>query len=153
MQREVLSELSDTWLPTFVVWVPMSRGVERDVPRATSEVPDARASHYWDGDKVLVKGYRDALGLPEDAWDIFLLYGPEAKWEGALPPRPRFWMHQLGSQTKPRVDGPFLDAGRFLLETRQLLSKPVAWTDAIFRLKAEATRTLLQARLASASHY
>lgn len=126
MQREVLGKLDDTRLTTYVVWVPMSRGMERDVPNATAEVWDARASHYWDGKKVLVNGYRDALALPEDAWDIFLLYGPEATWGGAIPPRPRYWMHQLGSRSKPRVNGPYLDTDRFLLETRELLLKPVA---------------------------
>ncbi|HXW06792.1 MAG TPA: hypothetical protein VD833_16270, partial [Vicinamibacterales bacterium] len=126
MQNRVLSRLADARLPTYVVWVPMSRGVERDVPAATAEVPDARATHYWDGGRVLVNGYRDTLGLPEDAWDIFLLYRPGVRWESAQPPVPDYWMHQLGSASRPRVDGPFLDAGRFLLETRQLLSRPAA---------------------------
>jgi hypothetical protein len=122
MQREVLSKLADARLPTYVVWVPMSRGRERDVPRATGEVPDSRASHYWDGEKVLVKGYREALKLPEDAWDIFLLYGPAAKWEGALPPQPDYWMHQIGTRARPRVDGPYLDPATFLARTRAMLS-------------------------------
>ena len=28
------------------------------------------------------------------AWDVYLLYGPSAKWEQELPP-PDYWMHQL----------------------------------------------------------
>jgi hypothetical protein len=126
MQNDVLARVAEDRLPTYVVWVPMSRGMERDVPNATAEVPDPRASHYWDDGKVLVKGYRETLGLPEDAWDIFLLYGPDARWEGAFPPRPQYWMHQLGTRTRPRVDGPFLDAEQFLLKTRELLAKPMA---------------------------
>jgi hypothetical protein len=100
----------------------MFRGQERDVPRATREMPDARAAHYWDGDSLLVKGYRETLGLDEDAWDIFLIYGPDARWEGDRPPAPDYWMHQLGSARSPRVQGPYLDADTFLRELRARLA-------------------------------
>lgn len=122
MQRGVLNEIPDPDLRTYVVWVPMFRGMERDVPKATTEVPDARASHFWDGDSLLVKGYRETLDLSEDAWDVFLLYGPDARWDGDLPPVPDYWMHQLGSKRRPRVDGPYLDPALFLERTRQVLS-------------------------------
>jgi hypothetical protein len=104
----------------------MFRGMERDVPKASREMPDPRASHYWDGDSLLGRGYRKTLGITEDAWDIFVLYGPEATWEGADPPAPAFWMHQLGSARKPRVDGPYLDADVFLEELEALVAKSAA---------------------------
>jgi hypothetical protein len=107
-------------LRAYVVWVPMSRGMERDVPKATSEVPDSRATHYWDGDGQLIKGYREVLGLNEPAWDIYLLYPPDARWDGDLPPRPSYWMHQLGSKRRPRANGPFWDAASFLDRVSQL---------------------------------
>jgi hypothetical protein len=112
----------DPDLSTYVVWVPMFRGMERDVPAATTEVPDPRARHYWDGDSLLVDGYRRTLSLPEPGWDLFLLYDRDARWDGDEPPAPAYWMHQLGSAARPRVDGPYLDAGVFLERTRQLLS-------------------------------
>jgi hypothetical protein len=115
----VLAKSDDASLKTYVVWVPLSRGMERDVPKATSEIPDLRASHYWDGDGQLVKGYREVLGFSEPAWDIYLLYGPEAHWEGELPPRPLYWMHQLGSKRRPRQNGPFWDPAVFLEKVRQ----------------------------------
>jgi hypothetical protein len=96
--------------------------MERDVPRATREMPDTRASHFWDGESVLSKGYRNTLGISEDAWDMFILYGPEVKWESADPPVPAYWMHQLGTERKPRVSGPFLNPGTFLQKTRELLA-------------------------------
>jgi hypothetical protein len=92
----------------------MSRGMERDVPRATAEVADPRARHYWDGDGQLIKGYREVLGLNEPAWDIYLLYAPAAQWDGDRPPRPQYWMHQLGSKRRPRASAPFWDPGVFL---------------------------------------
>jgi hypothetical protein len=75
---------------------------------------------------VLVKGYRETLKLPEDAWDVFLLYPPGVTWEGERPPAPAYWMHQLGSRWLPRVQGPYFDAGAFLQRTRELLARPVA---------------------------
>lgn len=115
-------------LRAYVVWVPMLRGLERDVPRATTEVTDPRAQHYWDGDSLLVRAYRERLQLPEPAWDVFLLYDRGARWDGDTPPAPAYWMHQLGSKRRPRVDGPFLDPLIFLERIRQLTAAPVPAT-------------------------
>ena len=95
--------------------------MERDVATATRLFSDARLEHYWDGESVLVEGYQQVLQLPEDAWDIFLLYGPNARWDGALPPPPDYWMHQLGSAEKPRLTGPFLDSEKLLQHVLSLL--------------------------------
>lgn len=123
MQNKVLELESSGRIKVYLAWVPRFRGMERDVPKATGTMADARVSHYWDGDSQLVKGYTRTLGLPEDAWDIFLLYGPDARWDGADPPAPEYWMHQLGSARNPRVAGPYLDAAVFLQKTRELLSR------------------------------
>lgn len=120
MQKKVLDRESAPDLKVYMVWVPMFRWMERDVPTASREMPDRRVRHYWDGDSLLVKGYRATLGFDEDAWDIFLIYGPEAKWDGEQPPSPRYWMHQLGSASRPRVEGPYLDADVFLTKLREV---------------------------------
>jgi hypothetical protein len=122
VQHGVLAKESDPNLRAYVVWVPMFRGMERDVPKASTEVPDQRSFHYWDGASLLVNAYRDTLGLPEPAWDIFLLYDRSARWDGDSPPKPAYWMHQLGSARRPRVNGPFLNAATFLERTRQLIA-------------------------------
>lgn len=122
MQRDVLGKLDDQSVRAYVVWVPMNRGLERDVPKATTEVWDVRARHYWDGDGQLIKSYREVLGgFNEPVWDTYILYGPEAKWEGDPPPTPTFWMHQLGSVRRPRVTtGPFWNPASFLDKARSL---------------------------------
>jgi hypothetical protein len=113
----------DPRLSPFVVWVPKVRGKQSHIAFATRSIPDARASHYWDNRGRLMEAYQELLHLPEDGWDLFLLYGPEARWEGPLPPRPRFWMHQLGTEEKPRVNGEYLDAQRFARETLATLNR------------------------------
>ena len=124
MNREVLTKYEDPSLRVYMVWVPKLRGLERDVASATREVKDPRAAHYWDAPSVLVRGYREQLQLSEDAWDIFLLYGPDAKWEGERPPEPSYWSHQLGSKDKPRIKGPWLDGAVFLEQLRRLAGRP-----------------------------
>jgi hypothetical protein len=118
----VLGKLDDPAVRAYVVWVPMSRGMERDVPNATREVADPRARHYWDGDGQLIASYRDVLGgYEEPVWDTYVLYAKEAKWEGDRPPKPAYWMHQLGSAKRPRAKGPFWDPRAFLERAKKLV--------------------------------
>jgi len=84
--------------------VPKRQGHEADVAMATRFVPDPRATHFWDGSKVLVQGFNPVLGLGQDAWDVYLIYGPTARWDGPTPPRPDFWMHQLNTSAGPPLD-------------------------------------------------
>jgi hypothetical protein len=97
----------------LVVWVPKLFGEASDVPTATRFVPDPRAQHFWDDSAVLVHQYDTALGLGQDAWDVYMIYGPQARWDGALPPPPDFWMHQLHLPARPGASGSFLNAQVF----------------------------------------
>ena len=104
-----------------MVWVPKLGAHESDVPVATRFVADRRASHYWDSASVLVKAYDPVLGLHQDAWDVYLLYGPDARWDGPTPPRPSFWMHQLHLPAGPDASGSPLDPAVFAARTDSLL--------------------------------
>lgn len=95
----------------------MLNGEETHVPEATRVVQDARAMHFWDGNGQLLSGYQQVLSLPVPAWDIYMVFGPEARWEDGVLPRPAFWMHQLGES----VDAPPLDATVFSQEVQALL--------------------------------
>jgi hypothetical protein len=112
---------SDPRLRAYVVWVPKLGAHESDVPVATRFVADRRASHYWDSAGVLVKAYDPVLGLTEDAWDVYLLYGPDARWDGPTPPHPDFWMHQLHLEARPGASGSPLDPAVFAAHADSLL--------------------------------
>jgi hypothetical protein len=120
----VLRPLRDAGLRAQVVWVPKVGGQARHVPEATRLVPSAGALHYWDQTGTLMERYAEVLGFGEDAWDVYLLYGPGARWEGELPPAPDFWMHQLGTPERPRVEGPYLEAGKLRARVAELLGEP-----------------------------
>jgi hypothetical protein len=94
------------------VWVPKVRGRASHIARGAESVPDPRVRHFWDGEARLMNAYQQVLRLPEDAWDVYLVYDPGVRWEDELPPAPQFWMHQLGPPEKPRVKGIYLDVPR-----------------------------------------
>jgi hypothetical protein len=120
----VLEQLTGADVRAYVVWVPMSRGMERDVPNATRELTDPRARHYWDGEGQLTASYRAVLGgFIEPVWDTYVLYGKDARWESARPPAPAYWMHQLGTAKQPRVVGPYWDPDVFLQQVKTLANR------------------------------
>ena len=104
----MLAKQPDPRLAAFVVWVPKLFGHESDVPTATRFVSDPRAQQFWDDSSVLVHEYDSVLQLGQDAWDIYMIYGPQTRWDGRLPPAPDFWMHQLHLQSQPKASGSFL---------------------------------------------
>lgn len=68
-------------------------------------LPDQRVRNYWDADEVLGRAYGEMLPTPGPAWDVYLLFRRGVRWAGHLPPRPDYWMHQLGGVTNaPRLD-------------------------------------------------
>lgn len=110
-------------LRVYVVWLPV---LSRMSPEALAggarsgakRLPDARVRHYLDAEARLGEHYTRSLELPMDdpAWDVYLVFGPAARWEKA-PPSPAAWMHQLGAG--PRAQ--HLDAKKLAETLRGLL--------------------------------
>src|SRR5260370_30689351 len=83
-------------LQAILVWEPMRDGDNAAIATQQAEnVRDVRIKQGWDGTRNLGKLFGDALNIHQVAWDVYLVYKPGVKWEGAQPPRPTFWMHQL----------------------------------------------------------
>ncbi|MGC1783802.1 MAG: hypothetical protein WA708_14865 [Acidobacteriaceae bacterium] len=101
----------------YVVWVPRLGAREKDVSSATRVVATSWANQYWDGDDLLGAQYKQVLGWSDNAWDVYMLYGPKAQWTGNLPPTPGFFMHQTDER------GPRLDAAVFGSKVKQLLEQ------------------------------
>ena len=100
------------------MWQPKRGGQEKNVPEATATFSDPRAHHFWDGAGWTLRHFKEVLDIRVDAWDLYLLYGRDARWGGAEPPQPAFWMHQLRG-----VDnGPLLDADAFSQRIEQALA-------------------------------
>ena len=108
----LLASISDSRLRAHYVWVPMLPTDDaRAAERAADRFAEARATHFWDGERQLARrmaqvlgiGARESIGAAGKdglAWDVYLAYGRGAN---ALE-RPDFWMHQLGVRHAPRLD-------------------------------------------------
>lgn len=90
MQEDVLAEIGSERLVAYVVWAPKNGARERDVERVTGLVTDRRATQYWDNLGVVARAYDEMFTLAGPCAGIFMLYGPEAWWEGAEPPEPAY---------------------------------------------------------------
>jgi hypothetical protein len=92
----VLKKFSSADLQTILVWEPMREG---DSPVAATHeadtLRDSRITQGWDGRRSIGELFGRTLGLHTVAWDVYLVYKQGIKWEGAQPPAPTFWMHQL----------------------------------------------------------
>jgi hypothetical protein len=72
----------------YVVWV------RRWAADAPSEIDgagmvDPRVTHLWDAGNVVGQGFLERLGVDFGGldYDFFLLFDPDARWDGS-PPRP-----------------------------------------------------------------
>lgn len=101
----ILAREPSTQLAAYVAWVPELGAQPKDVAGGMTLVPDPRAFHYWDAREVLGRAYGRILPTPGPAWDVYLLFRRGVRWAGATPPKPDYWMHQLGGVTSgPRLD-------------------------------------------------
>lgn len=88
-------------------------------------LPDARVKHFWDGEAKLGHDYKQALSLPANcrmAWDVYLLFRAQIKWQDSSPLLPTFWMHQLSCISKEL----YLNAAVFRGEIERMLAESQA---------------------------
>jgi len=112
----VLSRIASKNLTAFVVWVPQLFGTQPDAVRASRLIDDPRTIHYWDGADTTGIEFGRVLPTPQAAWDVYLVYPPGIRWSENLPPKPNYWMQQLGIDNAPYLNAPiFADHVRALL--------------------------------------
>lgn len=126
VNRSLLSKVADARLQTFVVHVPVIGAKSKDVAPAMELLENGHVRHYWNESGAFGWLVRDATGLRRGdervyAWDVWLIYGPEAVWDGKLPPKPRRLMHQLRA-LQGSAEFPRLDSEEYAREARQLLA-------------------------------
>lgn len=112
VQTDVLETVVSESLSVFVVWEPIFRTDSAKAARkATTLLPDRRVESFWVESLRVGELFQPSIGLEsEPAWDVYLVFPPGAMWEGETPPRPEFFMHQLGGRLPEAqsLDGPGL---------------------------------------------
>ena len=58
---------------------------------------DPRVEHLWTATTHIGEAFQAPLALNgEPVWDVYLVYREGVRWEGNTPPKPDYYMHQLG---------------------------------------------------------
>ena len=129
MNKALLGSTKDPRLQTFVVHVPVLEPPPeaKDIAPSAKLLKNSHVRHYWNPSGAFGDAVTEAVGLHKDgkpvfAWDVWLIYGPEAVWEGKLPPKPRRLMHQLWALQGSK-EFAHLDRDVFAREVRQLLAQ------------------------------
>lgn len=122
IQKQVLEKVSSDRLAAYVVWIPVLNfqdepTLQKNGLKESSRVSDPRAVHYVDPHGFSGKAYSSILNFPyhSPAWDVYLVFGPEARWDDRTP-SPADWMYQGEGFDRARL----LD-GRKLAELVQKL--------------------------------
>jgi hypothetical protein len=127
MGDDLLSKLSASApVRVYVVFEPVIGGQAKDIPAAAALLRSATSRLYWNptGDfgrqmsHVLHywNGHRWVYG-----WDTWLIYPPDAAWNGVAPPEPAFLMHQLGGLPHT-AQFPHLDARVFTAKVHTMVA-------------------------------
>lgn len=119
----LLAGSADTRLQTFVVHEPVIGGTSRDIAAAARLLHNPNVRHYWNATGEFGRRLGQAVGLrrgsdPVYAWDVWLMFGPDAVWGPQGPPRPRLLMHQL----QPIPGFSFLDGKAFAQQAQALVA-------------------------------
>jgi putative peptide zinc metalloprotease protein len=125
LDEDVLRSLPPS-VPVYLVHVPVIGGKEGLIPGAAELVHDPAARHYWNptgsfGRQMAVSLPLRHEGQPVFAWDVWMIYGPEAVWNDK-PPQPRLLMHQLSS-LDPAPNLTRLDSEAFARALRPLVEQ------------------------------
>ncbi len=117
---------NDDRLVTFVAHVPTMGAKEHHAADSIPLLNGPRVHHYWEESGIVGQHYTEVMDVDMYVWDFWAIYGPEAVWEGSLPPVPDYYEHQLGVTSGKFRGFPkdlVLDAERFAVETKKHLDR------------------------------
>ena len=86
MQSEILDKNPSAELKVYAVWFSVLSGDDRS-RWADDLLTDSRVVHLWDGAQTTARWFaeNEDFHLPI-AWDVYYLYGPNARWDETPAP-------------------------------------------------------------------
>jgi len=122
IKEGILDEYPDKDLVIIVVWVDMYSGDDYASAKRTGRIlSDSRVKHFYDSDLEVGTAFAKAFGASRfeardyPAWDIYMFYSKEIKWEEDIP-LPNDYTHQLGRRYTHWADYKHFNAGMDLYE-------------------------------------
>lgn len=84
MQEQILERHPDADVAVYVVWLPVLPSDERF--GVADVLVDERVRQFWDNDRLVSDEVGRLAGADEGlAWDVYLVFGPDATWDRRLP--------------------------------------------------------------------
>ena len=84
MQEQILQRYPDADVAVYVVWLPVLASDERF--GVADVLVDERVRQFWDNDRLVSDEVGRLAGAGEGlAWDVYLVFGPDATWDRRLP--------------------------------------------------------------------
>ena len=124
IQKDVMETIHSDRLAVYVIWIPVLNfqdepTLQKNGLKESSRLSDSRAIHYIDPRGFSGKEYSPILNFPyhSPAWDVYLAFGPEARWDNRAP-APTDWMYQGEGLDRARL----LDGRRMAEEVQKLLA-------------------------------
>lgn len=120
----IAASQNDDRLVTFVVQVPALGAMEEHVAAVIPLLDGPRVYHYWNEGGIIGQHYTEVMEVDIYVWDFWTIYGPDARWDGVLPPVPDYYEHQLSGRSSKYRRFPrekLLDAERFATEARKYI--------------------------------
>lgn len=97
VREDVVSAFREAGVPVSLVWIPMLSGDSlAAIEHAAADFSRGGLRQFADPERTVGRLVADSLGgAGSIAWDSYLFYGPDARWDDELP-EPTEWVHQLG---------------------------------------------------------
>jgi hypothetical protein len=99
VHEEVTKRIKSDRFQVFCVWTPAFPSDGQTLAREGAAIMrDPREKNYWDARSELGTVFGPVVKLPGNkqfAFDVYFVYPGGVRWEGARPPAPVDWMHQI----------------------------------------------------------
>lgn len=117
---------NDDRLVTYVVHVPTLGAKEEHVADTIPLLDGPRVHHYWEESGIIGRLYTEVMDVGMYVWDFWAIYGPNARWDEVLPPKPDYYEHQLAGLLERTGGFPrekVLNAERFANEAAKFIEQ------------------------------
>jgi len=87
VQREILEADRAADLAVYSVWVPFLGGTRDAASLSQRVLPDPRVVQFWDESALTSAWFAEHVERSSAlAWDVYYLYGPDARWSDVPGP-------------------------------------------------------------------
>lgn len=128
LERYVLEHIADPNLRVYVVWEKIRVDDSRQhALKSAAFAGDPRVTNFWSEKRVIGEIFRETAGFKTSpAWDVFMVFPPEAVWEKGAAPAPKAMMCNLMGSPQDATGLPRFNGAQLEEQVKALLSSSQA---------------------------